>query len=80
MTNGGNPSKLSTVRMPPHFKMVFLVVVGLTMFFVIASMWLASLKNPTLLQEDLVGEFSFAWKLLLGAIAGLMGGKATGGT
>jgi hypothetical protein len=80
MANGGGPSTLSTIRMPPHFKMVLWVVVALTMFFVLASMWLASLKNPTPLQEDLVDEFSFAWKLLLGAIAGLMGGKATGGT
>jgi len=66
------------MRLPPYFKVIFWVVVVFTVLFFAASVWYSSMKNPSPEELDMLGDCRFAWKFLLGTIAGLIGGKSSG--
>ncbi|WP_454629464.1 hypothetical protein [Bradyrhizobium cenepequi] len=60
-----------------HFKLVFLSILAITLLSgavqtAMAFTWL----EPTKIQQDVFDAMGFAWKLCLGAIVGLLGGKA----
>lgn len=59
------------------FKWVFLAVVSLMVAFFCGSIYLAGVDQPTQAQTKLVEFFSDAMKMCLGAILGLLGGRAT---
>jgi hypothetical protein len=65
-----------TVPVSPTFKLVFLTIVGITLFaatgeVALAAMWL----HPTLNQQSAFEALNFTWKAGIGAIFGLLGGK-----
>jgi hypothetical protein len=62
----------------PAFKWTFIVVVLLTVLSGIATIVLASIWiHPTPNQQTTFDSFAFAWKVGIGAIFGLLGGKVT---
>jgi hypothetical protein len=71
-----SPAKPPIV-LSPHFKMIFLAVLALTILAGLALITLASIwTSPTELQKQAFSAMDFAWKAGLGAIFGLLGGKA----
>jgi hypothetical protein len=61
-----------------NFKMVFLVVAAITVLSGIASIVLAGWwLTPTQNEQNVFDSMSFAWKAGIGAILGLIGGKAS---
>jgi hypothetical protein len=65
------------IIVPPHFKMIFLAVLAITILAGVALIILASTwSSPTDLQKQTYAAMDFAWKAGLGAIFGLLGGKA----
>jgi len=61
----------------PHFKLVFLVVAGFTLLFVIADVLFALASDQlSANQQTMFDGMNFAWKAGFGAILGLLGGKA----
>lgn len=70
----------------PHFKLIFLAVVCITVLSLIGIFILAvwgshatSTKDIPVMQNNLYAACSFGWQSGLGAIFGLVGGKATSG-
>jgi hypothetical protein len=74
-TTGGRPSKPIVVN--PNFKLVFLTVVAITVLSGIAQIAMASAwgEHPHPNQQSTFEAFGFAWKMGIGAIVGLLGGK-----
>jgi hypothetical protein len=61
-----------------HFKMIFLSVLLLTAGTLIAEIVLVwVLNSPTASQQNLIAGLESVWKGGVGAILGLLGGKAT---
>jgi hypothetical protein len=62
----------------PQFKWTFITVVVITVLSGIAAIILASVwTHPTPNQQTTFELFAFAWKVGIGAIFGLIGGKVT---
>jgi len=59
------------------FKWVFIAIVVLMFVFIIGNFWISSLEEPTPAQTDLAKSFSDFTKMCLGAVLGLLGGRAT---
>jgi len=65
-------------QVTPAFKMIFFAVLTLTILAGIAQIALAGIwPTPTSNQQSAFEAFGFAWKAGIGAIFGLLGGKAT---
>jgi hypothetical protein len=61
-----------------NFKMVFLVVAAITVLSGVASIVLAGWwLTPTQNEQNVFDSMGFAWKAGIGAILGLIGGKAS---
>ena len=56
----------------PTFKLVFLSVLGITIFSAGACLYLASLANH---HQQLIETFSTTWKIGFGVIVGLLSAK-----
>ncbi len=72
------------LRIPATFKIVFLVVVGLTVISFIGlgvlAIWgehAATEAEISVFQRNFYNACSFGWQAGLGAILGLIGGKVT---
>lgn len=70
--------KVPDIVVTPTFKMVFLTVVALTVLsglveIALAVVWI----KPTENQQEVFDGFGFAWRAGVGALFGLLGGKAT---
>ena len=59
----------------PHFKMVFLACMGITIFCLAVMLGLAFVDKPNSLQQDLFGYCKTIVTGGVGAIFGLIGGK-----
>jgi len=59
------------------FKWVFIAIVMLMCVFIAGNLYLAGLETPTEAQVDLAKSFSDFTKMCLGAVLGLLGGRAT---
>lgn len=71
-------SKGPDLIVAPTFKLVFLVVVSLTIVsgllqVLLAQLWIETTEN----QQQVFEGLGFAWKAGIGAIFGLVGGKIT---
>lgn len=76
MPNKDNEER--SINTTPVFKMVLLIVTGLTLILLAIHVVIAfSYANPTKPQEGLVEAVGTCWKMGVGAIIGLLGGKAT---
>jgi hypothetical protein len=65
-------------RVSPTFKLVFLSVLGITIASGLLQILLASVwPSPTPNQQSAFEAMSLAWKVGIGAIFGLLGGKVT---
>jgi hypothetical protein len=65
-------------RVSPTFKLVFLSVLGITIAAGILQIALATVwSTPTANQQSTFEAMGFAWKVGIGAIFGLLGGKVT---
>jgi len=77
-------SSSSTLKIHPHFKLVFWAVVSFT-FLSFCGMIVLSLCNPEaktmaeipILQKNLYELCKFGWQSGLGAILGLVGGNVS---
>ena len=70
--------KSKAIVVSPTFKLIFLSVLGITIAAGIAQIIMASFwKVPTPPQQSVFDAMGFAWKAGIGAIFGLLGGKAT---
>ena len=72
----GVPPPHPPVVLSSHFKLIFLTVVGITvvaglLHVCLAGVWIAPTNN----QQSAFESMGLAWKLGLGAILGLVGGK-----
>ena len=81
MTPESNKSTVLTVTLSPAFKLVFLSVLGLSVFSLLIGCALVGLKmrtdNPMNEQEKVLLDLcTSTFKLGFGAIIGLLGGKA----
>lgn len=65
-------------RVGVAFKLVFLSVLGILVFFIVVCIWISSFESPTELQNQLFENCNTMVKVLGGAIAGLLGGKTFG--
>lgn len=80
MSNGSS----STLKIHPHFKMIFWAVISFT-FLSFCGVSVLSIFNPEaktmaeipILQKNLYELCRFGWQSGLGAIIGLVGGNAT---
>jgi hypothetical protein len=71
-----NPAAKAIV-VSSHFKLVFLSILAITLLSGAVQTLLAfSWPDPTKAQQEVFEAMGFAWKLCLGAIVGLLGGKA----
>lgn len=70
-------SEPKTELVESNFKLVFLSVLFLTLVFIGITSYIAIFGQnpPTVLQEDLYSSSKDILKILIGAIAGLLGGK-----
>lgn len=59
----------------PYFKMVLIFVFVLALICIGICLWVSEKSSPTLLQKDLFTTCSTTWKILIGGIGGLIGGK-----
>lgn len=67
-----------TVIVSPTFKLIFLAVIGLTLFCGVAAIALAMLGDGAgANQQAVFNAMNSGWQLGLGAVFGLLGGKAT---
>jgi hypothetical protein len=65
-------------NLSPTFKLVFLSVLGITVFAGLAEIAMAiAWTSPTANQQATFEAIGFAWKAGIGAIFGLLGGKVT---
>jgi hypothetical protein len=67
----------SSFSVTPVFRLVFSTVVGITLLCGGVSCWLASSKELTSQQNRVFETSSATWQMGVGAIFGLLGGKAT---
>jgi hypothetical protein len=74
----------SKMKIPTTFKIVFIVVVGLTLLSFVGLGILAIWGSPasseaeiSVFQRNFYNACSFGWQAGLGAILGLIGGKVT---
>ena|SRR5260370_849729 len=68
----------STFVLSPRFKLIFLTVLGITVVAGVAQIVLAAVwQTPSPNEQSTFEAFGFAWKLGLGAIVGLLGGKVS---
>lgn len=65
------------LNVTPTFRLVFSTVLGLTLISGAASFWLASYDKLTTQQIRVFESCSTTWQMGVGAIFGLLGGKAT---
>ena len=61
----------------PAFQQVFFTVLFLTLLSGGASCWMASQSNPSSQQNRIFENAMTTWQVGVGAIVGLLGGKAT---
>ncbi len=70
------PKPKRKVSVPSHFKLVFLVVVGITVAAGLAQILMAAYWTmPTPNEQSVFEGMGFAWKSGIGAVFGLLGGK-----
>lgn len=67
---------VTSVYISPHFKMILLSVVGLTLLSLGVSLFFSLHGKLTQPQSDLFTTCSTTWKMGFGAVVGLIGGKA----
>jgi hypothetical protein len=74
----GRPEAERVLTVAPHFKLVFLAVLCLTVISLITSIALTIAYDPHPSDEikRLIDTCSTTWKMGFGAIVGLLGGKA----
>jgi len=75
MSNPNNDETAKKIGLSPLFKMSFIAVVGFTLIFFIASLYISSQENLNPSQGELFTSCSTLVKLGFGAIVGLIGGK-----
>ncbi|MET4493468.1 hypothetical protein [Bradyrhizobium sp. LA7.1] len=82
-SKGGGRERLKTFKpsnaivVSSHFKLVFLSVLAITILSGTVQTAMAfTLPEPKPIQRDVFEAMGFAWKLCLGAIVGLLGGKS----
>ncbi len=67
----------SGVNIKRAFQQVFFTVVGLTLISGGTSLWLASKEHLSPEQNRVFESSSATWQMGIGAVFGLLGGKAT---
>ena len=77
-TGEAPPAVHAIARVSPTFKLVFLSVLGITVAagvlqIILAAAW----QEPTHNEQSTFEAMGFAWKVGIGAIVGLLGGKVT---
>jgi hypothetical protein len=69
-------AKPRSIEISPTFKLVFLSVLTVTVLTGVAQIIMAGFwEKPSPSQQQVFEAMGFAWKLCLGAIVGLLGGK-----
>ena len=75
MSIPNNEDTAKNIELSPLFKISFIAVVGFTLIFFIASLYISSQEHLNPSQEELFTTCSTLVKLGFGAIVGLIGGK-----
>lgn len=68
---------MNKMNITPAFQQVFFTVLFLTLLSGGVSCWMASQSNPSPQQNRIFENAMTTWQIGVGAIVGLLGGKAT---
>lgn len=77
MSNGTSSTPVQSIPLSPTFKLVFYAALGLTLLSLLIALGISFVETPNAAQKEIFNTCAVTWKIGVGAIIGLIGGKAT---
>jgi len=75
MTDQNDNQTSKTIELTPYFKLIFISLLGLTIFCFAICLYLSFQDPPNIAQTKLFGTCETMMQMGFGAIVGLIGGK-----